>query len=187
MPLVTTIMLFLGPLVQEISSEPEQWYPSSLWQSLRHNVHSLIWWRNFVVAPIAEEWVFRACMIPLLSAAGFQFKSLVFLPPLLFGLAHTHHVVSVMRERQVPLLKAILVVLFQVFYTTVFGAMAAYYFLLSQCIYGAILAHAFCNMMGFPDFQGAWEAPNKRTVVLAYLAGIVIYVVAMSKMTAILD
>lgn len=43
-------------------------------------------WRNFIVAPLTEELVFRACMIPLLLCGGFNTYTVVFLCPIFFSL-----------------------------------------------------------------------------------------------------
>jgi prenyl protein peptidase len=174
-PVVVTMALFLGPIVQGLVDHPEEWKLSLLHDTIfgGGSAQTLIFCRNYLVAPIAEEWVFRACMIPILFLAKFSFSALVFFPPLYFGLAHTHHVLSILRERNTSVKQAVVIVLFQVFYTTVFGSMAAYYFLISGSVFGCIIAHAFCNFMGFPDFKGALESSNNKLFVSSYLVGIV--------------
>lgn len=57
------------------------------------SVRTLIWWRNQVVAPLSEEWTFRACMLPLLLQC-FTPTTAIFVCPLFFGVAHFHHVVE---------------------------------------------------------------------------------------------
>lgn len=57
------------------------------------SVRTIIWWRNLVVAPLAEEWTFRACMLPLLLQC-FTPTTAIFICPLFFGVAHFHHVVD---------------------------------------------------------------------------------------------
>lgn len=57
------------------------------------NARTLIWWRNLVVAPLSEEWTFRACMLPLLLQC-FSPTTAIFICPLFFGVAHFHHVVE---------------------------------------------------------------------------------------------
>jgi len=65
-------------------SEPMYWLGS---------VRTLIWWRNQIVAPLSEEWTFRACMLPLLLQC-FTPTTAIFVCPLFFGVAHFHHVVE---------------------------------------------------------------------------------------------
>lgn len=57
-------------------SDPLYWISS--WRDL-------VWVRNHVVAPLSEEWVFRACMMPLLLQCLSPITA-VFVGPLLFGI-----------------------------------------------------------------------------------------------------
>lgn len=155
-PIFMTVSLFLGPMVQNWFDEgklfPQHQEAMTLWK----------WRRNFVVAPFAEEWVFRSCMCPLLYLAGYKMAACTLLPPIFFGIAHTHHVLSIMKEKQASLVQAVVVVGFQLFYTTLFGSMAAFYLLVTGNIFGAMISHSFCNRMGFPDFGGALQHETKR-------------------------
>lgn len=56
-------------------------------------LETLVWWRNQVVAPLSEEWTFRACMLPLLLQC-FSQTTAIFICPLFFGVAHFHHLVE---------------------------------------------------------------------------------------------
>jgi len=51
---------------------------------MKSNFTDLIWLRNYVVAPISEEFTFRACIIPLLLQC-FQPMTAVFICPVFFG------------------------------------------------------------------------------------------------------
>eukprot|EP00951_Prasinocladus_malaysianus_P045348 scaffold601900_cov50-Prasinocladus_malaysianus.AAC.1 len=50
--------------------------------------------RDIVVAPITEEWAFRACMISLLCIGGWSTGWAVFIAPFFFGASHLHHVME---------------------------------------------------------------------------------------------
>jgi len=52
------------------------------------NLTNLIWLRNHVVAPLSEEFTFRACMLPLLLQC-FRPMTAVFVCPLFFGVGRT--------------------------------------------------------------------------------------------------
>lgn len=67
-----------------IFAEPLHWLEST---------KTLIWWRNQVVAPLSEEWTFRACMLPLLLQC-FTPPTAIFMCSSFFGLAHFHHIVE---------------------------------------------------------------------------------------------
>jgi prenyl protein peptidase len=178
LPVLATLVLFLGPLVQWYLSDPDDWSLTQVSRSLRRA--KLIAARNFVVAPICEEWAFRACMCPLLRAAGFSFLQCVVIPPLLFGVAHAHHVVLMLRGRS--LASVVATVVFQVFYTTLFGSMASFFFLVSGSIVGPIISHSFCNMMGFPDMLGAKQHQHKWILFALYLFGLVWFYFLMNYM-----
>lgn len=53
-------------------------------------IGSLIWWRNHVVAPVSEEFTFRACMMPALLQC-FRPISAVFICPLFFGIGEKYN------------------------------------------------------------------------------------------------
>lgn len=171
-PMLLIVILFSGPLLQSYLDDPMSWRPNALWRDLRHGMTQWVWWRNFVVAPTSEEWVFRGVMVPLLSAGGWSTTWQSLLPPLLFGIAHTHHILS----SHLAWKKAILVASFQVFYTTLFGWIAARFFIMTNCLWGPVLSHAFCNMMGFPDIE---DALGKPLVLSVYVAGIVLFITGM--------
>jgi prenyl protein peptidase len=91
-PLLLTIILFLGPLcvqmtngVWRIYSEPMYWFNS---------MQNLMWLRNHVVAPLSEEFTFRACMLPLLLQA-FQPMTAVMITPLFFGVGEYSHLYDI--------------------------------------------------------------------------------------------
>lgn len=57
------------------------------------NMKELIWIRNYVVAPLSEELVFRACMLVLIIHCTRPMTA-VFVCPIFFGAAHLHHMVE---------------------------------------------------------------------------------------------
>ena len=64
--------------------------------------------------------------------------------PALFGLAHVHHFF----RPGVSLIGT----LFQVGFTAVFGVLSSVIFLRTGSVVPPILVHAFCNVLGFPQF-----------------------------------
>ncbi|KAI8611093.1 hypothetical protein BC830DRAFT_1142811 [Chytriomyces sp. MP71] len=58
--------------------------------------------RALIAAPISEEICFRSCMVPLFKAGGFTDTATIFTLPLVFGLAHLHHIYDSFRERAGP-------------------------------------------------------------------------------------
>ncbi|PNY14116.1 CAAX prenyl protease 2-like protein [Trifolium pratense] len=48
---------------------------------------NIMTWRNYIVGPLTEELVFRACMIPILLCGGFKPYNTMILCPIFFSLA----------------------------------------------------------------------------------------------------
>lgn len=72
-----------------------------------NSFQNILWLRNHVVAPLAEEFTFRACMMPLLLQTFHPLKA-VFMTPLFFGIAHLHHIIE--RFKAGMEIKAIIIV-----------------------------------------------------------------------------
>ncbi|XP_053698084.1 CAAX prenyl protease 2 [Sabethes cyaneus] len=181
LPLLLTSILFLGPLsvtltngVWRIYSEPMYWINA---------VQNLMWLRNHLVAPLSEEFTFRACMLPLLLQT-FQPRVAMFITPLLFGLAHLHHIKERLRDGKA--LKVVLTVsFFQFFYTTIFGIYSAYLFIRSGHFAAPFVAHAFCNHMGFPDLQEVLQQNERRKAIFLalYLLGLIGWILLLQILT----
>lgn len=105
--MVLVVVLYAGPLVQLATTK--HWSLSEHVWCERVDICL----RNYVVAPFAEEFVFRACMVPvLLPHLGAM--ATVLLCPLFFGLAHMHHLVEWWRVGKASFLSACVSVLAQV-------------------------------------------------------------------------
>ncbi|XP_057709707.1 CAAX prenyl protease 2 [Corythoichthys intestinalis] len=177
-PLLLTMVLFLGPLTQLAMDCP--W---SLTDGLRVAFDPCFWilcfsdmrWlRNQVVAPLTEELVFRACMLPMLVPC-FGPAAAVLTCPLFFGVAHFHHVIELLRFRQGTLSGIFLSAVFQFSYTAVFGAYTAFILLRTGHLVGPVLCHSFCNYMGFPAISAALEHPHRSAVLSSYLLGVLLF------------
>jgi prenyl protein peptidase len=70
-------------------------------------------------------------------------------------------------------------------YTTLFGFLATYIFLRTGSLLPAWTAHAFCNVMGFPNIGWELQAyPHRRKQIIAvYLAGVVGFAFVLSRWT----
>ncbi|XP_073999411.1 ras converting CAAX endopeptidase Sras [Rhodnius prolixus] len=162
-PLMLTMILFLGPLAIQKQSGTWMLYSEPMyWINNLKNIH---WLRDHIVAPLSEELTFRACMIPLLVSC-FRPHNAVFICPVFFGVAHIHHIYERLKSG-FDLKSALLLSGFQVLYTTIFGAYSAYLFLRTGHFVAPFIVHAFCNHMGFPDFSEVikYNEP-KRTLTL---------------------
>lgn len=94
-PFLLTATLFLGSICSLALNgslltyaQPSYWIES---------VQNILWLRNHIVAPLSEEFTFRACMMPLLLQS-FSPKAAILLTPLFFGVAHLHHNIERVRS-----------------------------------------------------------------------------------------
>ncbi|XP_075693551.1 CAAX prenyl protease 2 isoform X2 [Rhinoderma darwinii] len=140
------------------------------------------WLRNQVIAPLTEELVFRACMLPMLVPC-ISPGTAVFTCPLFFGIAHFHHVIEQLRFRQGTVLSIFLSAAFQFSYTAVFGAYTAFIFIRTGHVIGPVLCHSFCNYIGFPAIFTALDHPQRATIVLFYMLGVVLFFLLLYPMT----
>lgn len=94
--------------------------------------------------------------------------------PLLFGIAHLHHLnefISTSRHPSQSYLSAVLTpriivpgllrTVFQLGFTSLFGMIATFILLRTGNIYSCIAAHTFCNWMGLPRVWGRLTGPEQ--------------------------
>uniref|UniRef100_A0A182PNL1 CAAX prenyl protease 2 n=1 Tax=Anopheles epiroticus TaxID=199890 RepID=A0A182PNL1_9DIPT len=180
-PLLLTMVLFLGPLSVQLSngiwriySEPMYWMNA---------VRNLVWLRNHLVAPLSEEFTFRACMLPLLLQT-YRPSVAMLITPLLFGLAHLHHIKERLQKGR-PLKEVLILSFFQFFYTTIFGIYSAHLFVRSGHFVAPFIVHAFCNHMGFPDLQEVLSQSHRKKYLFIgfYVLGLVGWIVLLPTLT----
>ncbi|XP_057742018.1 CAAX prenyl protease 2 isoform X2 [Arachis stenosperma] len=107
-------------------------------------------WRNYIVAPLTEELVFRACMIPMLLCGGFKPYGVILLCPIFFSLAHLNHFMEIYAKQNYRIKKAVMVIGLQLGYTVVFGSYASFLFIRTGHLIAPLVAHICCNFMGLP-------------------------------------
>lgn len=154
-------ILFVGPLYEKIliDSGWRDWNFVTFKEKFFTDPRGL---RNHVVAPWAEELVFRSLVVSLHLVAKVSPTRIVFTTPLIFGAAHIHHLVEFMRSGMASgessFVKILLIgtarSFFQFTYTTFFGFFAAFLYLRTGNLFAAVTAHTFCNFMGFPRVVG---------------------------------
>ncbi|WPH04054.1 Hypothetical protein R9X50_00693800 [Acrodontium crateriforme] len=160
--IVLLAVLFIGPLYESLLVDGDwcSWSPSSLKEAVWDRWTG---YRNLIIAPVSEELVFRSLVIAMYLLAKVDAPRIVFETPLVFGLAHVHHLVEFVRShtpagRTFPpinvLLIGILQSLFMFTYTSLFGFFAAFLFLRTGSLFTAIAAHVFCNWQGVPRVSG---------------------------------
>ncbi|EMD32279.1 hypothetical protein CERSUDRAFT_144101 [Gelatoporia subvermispora B] len=189
LPCFITALLYLGPLYFEflVGRLPFQRHWSinidllpiiATWQG----------WRNYIVAPITEEVVFRGCTLAVYHLAGLSRKKMIFLTPLTFGAAHLHHAWETYNQlgRTAKAAKiATIQTIAQLGYTSLFGFHCAFLFMRTGSLLPALISHVFCNIMGLPAFgMHLRQLPGWRFgIILTYLLGIAAYIYTMDKWT----
>lgn len=160
--LLLVAVLFVGPLYESLIVEGN-WREISFRGAKERIWTSWLGYRNLIIAPISEELVFRSLTIPLYLIARVDATRIVFVSPLIFGLAHLHHLIDYVNAQKLPgqrtapakvWFRGIIRSLFQFTYTSLFGFFAAFVFLRTGSLWTTILAHSFCNSMGFPRVWG---------------------------------
>ena len=171
-PVLLVGLAYLGPLVH--------------YASLGHNPLADerldIILRNYVVAPFSEELVFRACLIPILLPAIGTLPTIT-LCPLFFGLAHLHHIVEWVKNRDVPLRNVLLGLVLQVGYTSVFGMFSAFLFVRTGHLVSPVVAHSLCNILGLPPINALPSHPHPRVMLTVYVMGLATFVLLLFPLT----
>ena len=110
---------------------------------------------SILQGPVTEEVLFRSAAVPLMLLARTSIAKTIFLSPVIFGLAHIHHFYEFrITHSQVPVVAAVARSVFQLAFTTVFGAYATFIFLRTGSLLAICVVHAFCNCMGLPRVWG---------------------------------
>ncbi|XP_041864767.1 CAAX prenyl protease 2-like [Melanotaenia boesemani] len=186
LPLLLTMVFYLGPLVHSAMDNPDGFtreLQSALdVQSWRMCVQDAVWLRNQVVAPVTEELVFRGAMLPMLVPCTGP-TAAVFTAPLFFGVAHFHHIREQRHLDKDRMGVILLVAGMQFLYTTVFGVFTAFIFLRTGHVVGPVLCHSFCNSQGLPDISSALQHPQHSALLFSYLMGFLLFLVLLFPLT----
>ncbi len=161
-PLLLVAALFAGPLLEAAlrGAAAVRGGCKSAWAALaaalpqlaadQSPLHTA---RALLLAPLTEEWVYRACAVPLWRAAGAGHGAAVAASCACFAVVHLHHYWELVRGGMPPA-AATRALALQVAYTAAFAAIAAHAFQLSGSYLGVVAAHALANAMGLPSV--AW-------------------------------
>jgi len=119
--------------------------------------------------------VFRYFLLCLASVVKLQRVS-----PALYLLyllaAHLHHARELYKTGYYSLSSVMLTTFFQAFYTTLFGILSSFLFLRTGHLTSAVVSHALCNVMGFPDFENALQHRKKIVVCSSFLTGLIMFI-----------
>lgn len=148
------VLLYIGPLLDSLLLH--YFRRTKLRDIVRGLTENNIWaFRNNVFAPITEELFYTSMLLTTylhsFPTEGLSYKRLLWEPSIFFGIAHLHHAYETYLAGQYDVLNIMLSTSFQFLYTTLFGAFTNFVFLRTGGnLWACILAHSFCNIMGFP-------------------------------------
>jgi len=189
LPHLVTPVLFLGPIFSGYLGGELPGQRNWMWQThVIARFFRIQGIRNYWIAPITEEIVFRACVLAIYHLSGASKTRMIFLAPFTFGLAHVHHYWETYNRygRTLAAAKhAAIATVLQLSYTTLFGFLASYLFLRTGSILVPITAHVWCNVMGLPEIGYELRRfPKYRIVIIAiYLTGIIGFVFLLGRWT----
>ena len=174
-PATLILLAYLGPLVHYISLGER---PFVAVTRERADINL----RNYVVAPFAEEFVFRACLMPFLLPSLGLLKT-VLLCPLFFGVAHLHHILEWLYDGTTPLGPVLIGLVLQVGYTSIFGMFSAFLFVRTGHLVSPVLAHSLCNLLGLPPLEEVTSHPYPLTLFSLYLLGLTAFIFLLFPLT----
>lgn len=180
----STIILFLGPILQNIFTfinyDYKYFYKSSMnlyFKHLKRNILSFDTFKALVIGPLAEEMIYRSFACSLWESAGISYLKTIFLLPFMFGVSHLNKA-FLEKSLSTIKLKDFMPYVGMLIYTTLFGWWEAFVWLRTHSFFTCAFIHAFCNYMQFPDFKEAleWSNPIQRIFLyLGYLIGLIFF------------
>ncbi|CAG2161031.1 unnamed protein product [Oppiella nova] len=138
------------------------------WPKQTHRIGSLavsLVIRNYMIAPITEELIFRGVLSTLLVKC-WSLRSTLIMSSLLFGFSHSHHYIFEINDMRRVTARNYGPALEQMTYTTLFGMYASVVYFKSRLIISPILVHSFCNLMGFPDLGAITSSKHTFALTL---------------------
>ena len=183
LPLALTALLFAGPLLMLALGWLGRGDGSQRPRRPAAPLPRAVMLRNWVAAPLVEEFIFRACLISFLLASGVSPTRCIWLSPLLFAASHLHQLYDMVRYQGTAPAAAARALAFQLSYTTLFGWLAAFFFVRTRHLAAAVLPHAFCNLLG-PPVPPPRGARHRGAVAAAFAAGIIGFISLLGPLTS---
>ena len=139
--------------------------------------------RTYVVAPVTEEMIFRACLLPVLLAGGHSPLRAAAGATSIFAAAHVHHLATRLHHAGESVHDSLAAIVLMVGYTSVFSAYACALFLRTGSVMSPVLAHTVCNWIGLPAFGAMFSGPERHAWIALQLSGIAIFCAAFAPAT----
>ena len=180
----STIILFLGPILQNIFTfinyDYKYIYKGSMnlyFKRLQRDMLSFDTFKALIIGPFTEEMIYRSFGCSLWESAHISYLKTIFILPFLFGVSHLNKVFLEKTISSIKL-KDFVPYLGVLGFTTLFGWWEAFVWLRTHSYFTCTFIHTFCNYMTFPDFKEAleWQNPvQKIFLYLGYLIGLIYF------------
>ena len=106
-------------------------------------------------------------------------QSSIYIMPLFFAISHLHWCIVDILDDKVTFKKGLLIVLFKLAYTELFGVYSGVIYVRTGSLWPAILLHAQCNFFGFPHFwnitKNEFRLTDRIIPALLYLFGLIFF------------
>lgn len=154
-------LLYVGPLSDLILYYITNRKASPL-QDFKDELLSIWGLRNYIFAPITEEIFYTSMLLNTYLVANVTEKShlttMLVQPSMFFSIAHIHHAYEATLVGNFSIISIVLNTMFQMLYTTLFGAFTNFVYLKTGGnLWACILAHTLCNLLGFPNGSATYE------------------------------
>ncbi|KAL3234538.1 CAAX prenyl protease 2 [Nakaseomyces bracarensis] len=158
--LALVALLYVGPLSDKILYYITNRRASPV-EDMKNEVMNIWGIRNYIFAPITEEIFYTSMLLNtyLVQKDGrLSLSTMLVQPSMFFSIAHIHHAYEATLVGNFSMSSIILNTVFQMVYTTLFGAFTNFVYLKTGGnLWACILAHTFCNLLGFPDGSAVHE------------------------------
>lgn len=154
--------------------------------------------KTILFAPLFEEFIYRSCLLNIFIEAGvYSELECVLIVPFFFAISHLHHVFQQQRKQRqlkqwllqenmpmpegqwVSFRKSLLIALFKLMYTTVFGIYSGMVYVRTGSVWPAIVLHSYCNFFGFPSFGNLLDKEHRNSdriaALVLYILGTVVF------------
>eukprot|EP01062_Namystynia_karyoxenos_P002198 TRINITY_DN10778_c0_g1_i1.p1 TRINITY_DN10778_c0_g1~~TRINITY_DN10778_c0_g1_i1.p1 ORF type:complete len:342 (+),score=70.35 TRINITY_DN10778_c0_g1_i1:95-1027(+) len=134
--------------------------------------------RNYVIGPVAEEVIFRACCCYFLffggavGGAGLCMTVSAFL----FALAHVHHLFRMITADGRSMAEGLAMVAGGLIVHSVFALFSTFLYIRTGSLTAAVIAHSYCNWLGPPhgEFLDSSRPSMERCIIgFCYALGVV--------------
>ena len=173
LPICLNSVLFSGEWVQFFMTKTRDF--SEFWESSFYDLSGIMQLKQYIVAPILEEIVYRGIILNLCT---FGDTAAVLFTPIYFSASHLHHLLKARNKEKEEFRREIFVRLFQFSFTWLFGIYAGFvYIKAGRNIIAPILLHSYWNIIQIPHLKTWFDIDVEqavRTIVsIGYIAGIV--------------